>query len=123
MKNIRIFVVALGFACMGCGHLNANYPAIASWSIAVTDSVDIDRGRWPIVARVKLPAGIDDPVFVLRRDGWQEPVAHQVLAVVEPDVARRANVAETNDGLVDVCFFTDFTNLVSYLVLKAFWRM
>jgi hypothetical protein len=110
MKNICIFVVALGLAhVVGCGHLEANDSALASWSIAVTDSVDIDRGSWPIVARVKLPAGIDDPVFVLRREGRQEPVAHQVLAVVEPDVARLADVADVNDGLVDVCFFTDLS--------------
>ena len=109
MHNIRIFIVALVLASMGGGHLNAKGPAISSWSIAVTDSVDIDRGSWPIVARVKLPVGIDDPVFVLRREGRHEPVAHQVLAVVEPDVARRANVVEANDGVVDVCFFADLS--------------
>ena len=107
MKIILIPAVALWLACTGCGHLNLEQPAIASWSIAVTESLEIDRGSWPIVARVRLPADIDDPLFVLRRQGRRAPVAHQLLAVVEPDVTRRANASEADDRLVDVCFFAD----------------
>jgi hypothetical protein len=107
MKIILIPAVALWLACTGCGHLNLEQPAIVSWSIAVTESLEIDRGSWPIVARVRLPADIDDPLFVLRRQGRRAPVAHQLLAVVEPDVTRRANASEADDRLVDVCFFAD----------------
>jgi len=101
--------MVLVYASIG-GAANTN---LALWTITVSDSIDIDRGRWPILARIERKTNTvaqSSPGLLLVKQDQEdrEPQPFQILTVHEPDVDCPRDVTSRSDYL-EICFFAELS--------------